>query len=108
MVVQEYLDRPFLINKLKFDLRLYVLLTSVRPLRLYLYQEGLGRFATKEYSSDLADIADRFIHITNFSVNKNNTDFVYNEQPGQYWTYNLLCNTHYLHSRGIQGSQVEP
>ena len=84
MVVQEYLERPFLINKLKFDLRLYVLLTSVRPLRLYLYEEGLVRFATKEYSSDPADIADKFIHITNFSVNKANTDFVYNEQPGEY------------------------
>ena len=84
MVVQEYLDRPFLINKLKFDLRLYVLLTSIRPLRLYLYEDGLVRFATKEYSSEVADIADKFIHITNFSVNKTNTDFVYNEQPGMY------------------------
>ena len=83
MVVQEYLERPFLINNLKFDLRLYVLLTSIRPLRLYLYDEGLVRFATKEYSNDPADIADRFIHITNFSVNKANTEFVYNEQPGE-------------------------
>ena len=109
MVVQEYLDRPFLINKLKFDLRLYVLLTSVRPLRLYLYQEGLVRFATKEYSSDLADIADRFIHITNFSVNKTNTDFVYNEAPGQYWSSHICsAATQYLYYRGVQGSQVEP
>ena len=84
MVVQEYLDRPFLINNLKFDLRLYVLLTSIKPLRLYLYDEGLVRFATKEYSNQPADIADRFIHITNFSVNKANSDFVYNEQPGEY------------------------
>ena len=45
-------------------------------------QDGLVRFATKEYSNKAEDIDDKFRHITNFSVNKGNKDFVYNEKPG--------------------------
>jgi len=83
-VVQEYIDNPFLIRGLKFDLRLYVLLTSVDPVRLYIYEDGLVRFATKLYSNAPEDIKNLFIHLTNFSVNKNNEDFVYNTNPGKY------------------------
>jgi len=46
LVVQRYIDNPYLINNTKFDLRLYILVTSINPLRIYLYDNGLVRFAS--------------------------------------------------------------
>jgi len=48
-VVQRYVTKPFLIEKLKFDFRIYVLLAGCDPLRVYVFKEGLARFATEPY-----------------------------------------------------------
>lgn len=46
LIVQRYLSNPMLIDGLKFDLRVYVLITSVNPLRVFMYKDGIARFAT--------------------------------------------------------------
>lgn len=43
--IQEYIANPLLIDKRKFDIGLYTVLTSIDPLRVYVYdQEVLIRF----------------------------------------------------------------
>ena len=48
-IIQAYIERPLLYKGYKFDLRVYVLLTRCVPLKLYLYSEGLVRFASELY-----------------------------------------------------------
>jgi len=80
VIAQTYIDNPFLINGLKFDLRLYVLLYGVNPLRIYLFEEGLARFATTPYcSAKQSDITNMFMHLTNYAINKQSKDYVPNK-----------------------------
>ena len=102
--VQKYISNPLLINGLKFDLRLYVLMTNIDPLTIYLYEDGIVRFATKQYSINKEDIDDKFIHLTNYSINKRNEDFEFNEAPeelsGHKWSLKMLW-------RYLEGEKID-
>ena len=75
LVASHYITNPLLIKGLKFDLRVYVAILSINPLRIYMYEEGLARFATCKYS-DVGNETktNRFMHLTNYSINKFNND----------------------------------
>lgn len=79
VVVQEYVARPLLINRRKFDMRVYVLLTSCTPLNVFVYSDGLARFCSEDYcipdknGSTLVDQEAQLCgHLTNYALNKVN------------------------------------
>ncbi|XP_048470384.1 tubulin polyglutamylase ttll6-like [Rhincodon typus] len=83
MVCQVYIPKPFILDGFKFDLRLYVLITSCDPLRIYFYDEGLIRFATTKYSEPTdRNVEDICMHLTNYSINKHSKNFVRDENKG--------------------------
>lgn len=65
LLVQRYIHPPHLLDGLKYDLRLYVCVTSTSPLRAYVHREGLVRFATQTYDASHCDTA---AHVTNVSL----------------------------------------
>lgn len=81
-VAQRYLHKPYLIDGLKFDLRIYALVYGCDPLRIYIYKEGLARLATEPYVSPMAENLDNFyMHLTNYAINKNSENFIFNTDP---------------------------
>ena len=91
-VVSQYIENPLLIDGLKFDLRIYVAITCFNPLRIYMYKEGLVRFATQKYNNTGKG---RFMFLTNYSVNKYSENFVENNSAtedgkGSKWSITAL------------------
>lgn len=102
-VIQRYVEKPLLLNGYKFDLRLYVLVTSFRPLgkdycllclmdafltclcivdvEVFIYKEGFARVSTLAYSSSVDSLDNLFIHLTNSSIQKLNTDGITSDNP---------------------------
>ncbi|KAG5279311.1 hypothetical protein AALO_G00076370 [Alosa alosa] len=83
MICQVYLSRPFVLDGFKFDLRIYVLVTSCDPLSIFLYEEGLARFCTSQYihpnNNNLQNVC---MHLTNYAINKHSENFVRDELSG--------------------------
>eukprot|EP01135_Chromosphaera_perkinsii_P005042 Nk52_evm19s311 gene=Nk52_evmTU19s311 len=104
VVVQRYVSNPYLIDGLKFDMRLYVYVSSLDPLRIYLYDDGLARFATTKYTKSKKKISSRYMHLTNYSLNKKSKNFIKNtdadlDNTGSKWSLKALKT--YLRKEGV-------
>lgn len=87
-VISRYVENPLLVGGKKFDLRIYVLVTSYRPLKAWNYQLGFGRFCIEKYSSDINERDNMFIHLTNVAISKLAND--YNDKHGSKWSIKNL------------------
>ena len=99
-VISRYLDDPMLIGGKKFDIRIYVLVTSYRPLRVYQYVHGFARFCNAKYNNDMGDLDNPFIHLTNVAIQKHNDE--YNSRHGGKWHINNLR----LYVEGVYGLEA--
>ncbi|XP_046959674.1 polyglutamylase complex subunit TTLL1-like [Vanessa cardui] len=79
-IISRYIDNPLLIGGKKFDLRIYVLVTSFRPLKAYMFRNGFCRFCSIKYNTSVSELDNMYIHITNVSVQKHGEE--YNSQHG--------------------------
>lgn len=60
-------DLRRLLNK-KFDIRLWVLVTSFQPLVVYLHEEAYLRLTSDDYA--FGSLSNHCEHLTNYAINK--------------------------------------
>lgn len=92
-IVQRYVENPYLIGGTiisieiilgkKFDIRLYVLVSSFAPLQVFIHRNGFCRFSNYQYSSDSKDISNLYQHLTNVAIQKTAPD--YKAEKGCKW-----------------------
>ncbi|UYV75251.1 hypothetical protein LAZ67_12003102 [Cordylochernes scorpioides] len=99
-VISRYIDNPLLIGGKKFDLRIYILVTSFRPLKVYIYKLGFCRFCQVKYSCSVSELDNMFVHLTNVSIQKQGDE--YNSVHGGKWTIQNLQ----LYLEGTRGKEV--
>merc|ERR1712013_101485 len=84
-VISKYVEKPLLIGGRKFDLRLFALVTSYRPLIAYFYSEGFARFSNVKYTADRDQMNNTEVHLTNVAIQKHSDD--YNPNHGNKWSF---------------------
>ena len=91
-LAQAYLPRPLLLDGRKFDLRVYVLVTSVAPtLRVFVARAGLVRLSSMAYSTPSRDnIDDHRMFLTNTALNGEHAASVAGERGSCKWTLDSL------------------
>ena len=72
-IVQKYIERPLIIQNLKFDLRQWILVSDMEPLTVWFFDECYVRFGAEEY--DISNLNKKYAHLTNNSIVKHSTDF---------------------------------
>jgi tubulin polyglutamylase TTLL4 len=108
-LITKYISNPHLINKLKYDFRIYVFITGLSPLKIYLYKEGMIRFATEEYTLDKNHLSEIFRHLTNVNINeKNKKDYKKAQnadtEEGSKWS--LQVYQHYCKENNINYNNI--
>ncbi|KAG2482988.1 hypothetical protein HYH03_018114 [Edaphochlamys debaryana] len=87
-VVSRYIDNPLLVGGKKFDMRLYVVVTSFKPLKVHMSRLGFCRFCNVKYSAEVGELRNEFMHLTNVAIQQHGD--AYNSHHGNKWPLDHL------------------
>ncbi|XP_064797147.1 tubulin polyglutamylase TTLL11-like [Oncorhynchus masou masou] len=106
-VVQEYIHKPLLIDKLKLDIRLYVLAKSLELLEIYIAKEGLSRFCTEpQQEPSQKNLSHVLMQLTNYSLSVQSGKFIHSDRlsSGNKRTFSSVL--YRLASKGVDIKKV--
>ena len=72
-IIQKYIERPLLIHKRKFDIRVWVLVSSTG--KCYIFKEGYLRTSGSEYELDNENPDNQYVHLTNNAIQKHSKTY---------------------------------
>ena len=90
-VVQKYIERPLVILGRKFDMRVWVVVTSVDPLTIWMWRTPYMRFTSQNY--DPSNVRNQFQHLTNASITKKDKSSG-TKKKGKHVIKNNMWETH--------------
>jgi tetratricopeptide (TPR) repeat protein len=107
IVVQRYLDRPYLVDGRKGHARIYGLICSAEPLRAYLYREGIIRFAPERYDGRPEQWSNNAMHVTNTALHRGHKGLMISNDPsqenvGHIWSLSALLRR--MTEEGLDGA----
>ena len=84
IIVQKYIENPLIVYNRKFDIRQWVLITSLSPLHIWMWKEPYIRFGAEDYKMD--DLNNIYSHLTNNSIAKHSSQFLHEKKfEGDMW-----------------------
>jgi len=102
-IITKFISKMDLIDNKKYDLRLYALITGLKPLRIYFYKKGLVRIASSVFNISKIGIHNRYMYLTNTGVNDKNKAYIFpnksDDAKANIW--NLETYKHYLKSKNV-------
>lgn len=102
-LITKFISNLDLIDNKKYDLRLYVLISGLKPLRIYLYKKGLVRRASSAFNISIEEIQNRYMFLTNTGINQKNEKYIFphesNDSNANIW--NLDTYKRYLRSKNV-------
>lgn len=93
-----YIANPLLIDGRKIDLRVYVLVTELSPLKGFIFREGLVRFCGGLYDEN--QLEELGAHVSNNAVQTKTQ----RHASGQNWTLEQLWD--HLRTHGAEGNKA--
>lgn len=91
LIVQKYIENPMIIRERKFDIRQWVLVTSLCPLKIWIWKEPYLRFGAEDYKME--DLGNIYSHLTNNSIAKHSAQFNKEKKfEGDMWTCQDFAN----------------
>jgi len=109
-VAQRYIHNPYLVGGKKFDMRIYALVLSYAPLKVYLYREGFARFTNAAFSLDKDDLSNIGIHLTNHAVQKKDAEYDASRTDLKWSLHSLktfLCSMHGQHAANQSFGRIQ-